>query len=120
MPIKRLRKILRVSKKKQEMLVLKNTKYSADDMYKQLTEGLCVIIFTKKTTQAVRRMKCTLNSKLVPRIIAKTLKSSEYYDIIDRQYQLGLIIVWDIEKNDWRSFYINNVHDFKLEQENKR
>lgn len=123
MPLKRLRKILRDALGRFMKKSPKNTpitnKYVPSDVYQQLRDGLCVVIFTKKTTQTVRRMTCTLNPKFTPRRIAKAMKSSEYYDILDRHYALGLIAVWDVEKNDWRSFYVSSIHDFKLQREAK-
>ena len=70
---------------------------SQKDLIEQLNAGECTLFFYKVTDGAFRRMRCTLqNKESVP---------SKY----NRQ---GVIVVWDLDTSQWRSFYPNRV--FKL------
>ena len=63
-------------------------------IYQQLNSGVCTLFFYKITTGDFRKMKCTLSQdKPIP---------SKY----NRQ---GVIVVWDLDANEWRSFYPNRV-----------
>lgn len=70
---------------------------SIEDMVSQLQQGECTLFFYKITDGSLRRMRCTLSGREpVP---------SKY----NRQ---GTLVVWDLDSNQWRSFYSNRV--FKL------
>jgi hypothetical protein len=70
---------------------------SINDIMQQLNAGVCTLFFYKVTDGSFRRMRCTLSGvSAVP---------TKY----NRQ---GVIAVWDLDANQWRSFYPNRV--FKL------
>lgn len=70
---------------------------SVADIMEQLNAGVCTLFFYKVTDGSFRRMRCTLSGvSAVP---------SKY----NRQ---GVIAVWDLDANQWKSFYPNRV--FKL------
>ena len=70
---------------------------STKDIILQLQKGECTLFFYKITDGSFRRMRCTL--------LDKEPIPSKY----NRQ---GTIVVWDLDSNQWRSFYSNRV--FKL------
>jgi transposase len=70
---------------------------SIQELLLQLRQGVCTLFFYKITNGMFRRMRCTLqNVEPVP---------SKY----NRQ---GVVVVWDLDASQWRSFYPNRV--FKL------
>jgi len=70
---------------------------STSVIMQQLQSGVCTLFFYKITDGSFRRMRCTLQGvSAVP---------TKY----NRQ---GVIAVWDLDANQWRSFYPNRV--FKL------
>ena len=74
-----------------------------EEMVEQLQEGAREIMF-KKINGSIRHMKCTLNPMLAPKILepAKT-----------ERVNVNVIPVWDIEKNQWRSFRVDSVLQFQ-------
>lgn len=71
-----------------------------DRLVKLLTENEALVKFEKKDGGR-RTMRCTLNASKLPRSERKKL---------DRLPTTpGLLTVFDTEKNDWRSFYLNNI-----------
>jgi hypothetical protein len=70
---------------------------SSEQILEQLQQGECTLFFYKLTDGALRRMRCTLqNQSPVP---------SKYN-------KKGIVVVWDLDASQWRSFYPNRV--FKL------
>ena len=67
--------------------------------------GQVQVIFRKKENNLIRTLLCTLNPKFIPPESMRVL--SEVIDTGGERF-----IVWDVEKNDWRSFYMNSVIDF--------
>lgn len=66
-------------------------------IYEQLRSSICTLFFYKITNGAYRKMVCTLvGHEPVPSIYNRP----------------GVIVVWDLEANNWRSFYPNRI--FKL------
>ncbi len=69
-----------------------------------LERHVCCTVFTKKYTGLRRTMICTLRPDLIPRneeppaYKAKTLET--------------LLVVWDMEKHDWRAFHDHSVLEF--------
>lgn len=70
---------------------------SVSDIVQQLQTGICTLFFYKITDGTFRRMRCTLQGV--------TPVASKY----NRQ---GVVVVWDLDASQWRSFYPNRV--FKL------
>lgn len=66
-------------------------------LMEQLSSGICTLFFYKITDGSFRRMRCTL--KGVSPVQTK----------YNRQ---GVVVVWDLDANQWKSFYANRV--FKL------
>jgi hypothetical protein len=79
-----------------------------------LTNGQIRILFVKKTNNLTRNILCTLNSELVPPEEHHTLAK------IMANLQEPRLIVWDLEKNFWRSFYYSSIVDIiEVESINK-
>ena len=72
-------------------------------MNELLVNGQVQVIFRKKENNLIRNLLCTLNPKFIPPEQLKTLSTISAGDPV---------VVWDLEKNDWRSFYMNSVLDF--------
>jgi hypothetical protein len=70
---------------------------STQEIIEQLQKSICTVFFYKTTTGSYRKMRCTLKDH--------TPVASKY----NRQ---GVIVVWDLDSNSWKSFYANRV--FKL------
>jgi len=71
------------------------------------------IKFTKKDG-TVRLMKCTLNFKRIPKNHQpKRLNSSQ---VLERMQKDGIINVFDLEKQDWRSIKFENVDWLEVSQ----
>lgn len=68
--------------------------------------GEVTIIFKKKDGEK-RTMKCTLNSDLVPQTDKKTERVKEINE--------DVCPVYDIEKQGWRSFRYDSIHEVRLE-----
>jgi hypothetical protein len=68
-----------------------------EQIIQQLQTGKCTVFFYKITNGGFRRMVCTLSEEQPTK--------SKY----NRQ---GIIVVWDLEAQQWRSFYPDRV--FKL------
>jgi hypothetical protein len=78
------------------------TNPSLNELLSQLKQGVCTLFFYKITNGMLRRMRCTLQGvEAVP---------SKY----NRQ---GVVVVWDLDASQWRSFYPNRV--FKLVRNEK-
>jgi len=92
-----------------------------------LLKGFCIVFFKKVTDGTTRQMKCTLmqkymeekykNSRLLPAVI-QIWKSNSGVQVTNtygkkkykkRVFKIGLLPVWDLEKQEWRSFYSDNV-----------
>lgn len=68
------------------------------------------VIFRKRENNLLRNMLCTLNREFIP--------PEEYttYTSILMEGSADRIIAWDIEKNDWRSFYLDSVISYNVVQ----
>ena len=76
-----------------------------------LLSGEVRIVFRKKTNGLLRNLLATLNKDDIPPEQYSTLAS------VLQNTSSDLIVAWDIESNDWRSFYLNTVVDmFTTEQ----
>jgi len=68
-----------------------------------LISGEVRVIFRKRGNSTIRDLLCTLNVDDIPPeqlfVLQKIISSG----------QSDRIIVWDLEKNDWRSFYMDSV-----------
>jgi len=73
-----------------------------EELLKLFSAGEVRIIFTKKTNGLTRNLLGTLNKSYIPPEQYQTLSS-----ILSSSSEP--IVVWDIETNDWRSFYMSSV-----------
>lgn len=81
---------------------------SAIEFWRTLYDaGEAKVKFTKKTDGTVRIMKCTLDFKKIP--TDKHPKNVNMAKILNLLQKSGIIHVYDLEKNDWRSVPFNNV-----------
>ena len=71
---------------------------SQEDIMSRLQSGKAEIFF-KKVDGSIRHMICTLSPSLAPKILLAKGQSSIP----------GVIAVWDLEKNAWRSFRAESV-----------
>jgi hypothetical protein len=71
---------------------------SQEDIMSRLQTGKTEIFF-KKVNGSIRHMICTLNPDLAPKILLTKGQSSAQ----------GVIAVWDLEKNAWRSFRADSI-----------
>jgi hypothetical protein len=63
----------------------------------ELKKSICTLFFYKATNGAFRRMVCTLKG---------------YEPVPSKFNKPGIVVVWDLDHNNWRSFYPDRV--FKL------
>lgn len=72
-----------------------------------LKDNILDVSFTK-VDGTLRNMKCTLKPTLLPDSAFLTADERE------RSYTVSedVLPVWDVEKNAWRSFRIDSVHDY--------
>lgn len=69
-----------------------------------LMQGPTNVTFTKKDG-TVRHMNCTLNEDIAPKYEKKT----------ERDSNVDICFVWDIDKTEWRSFRFDSVTKVTLE-----
>lgn len=70
---------------------------SPSQIVEELQKSICTVFFYKTTTGSYRKMRCTLK---------------EYTPVPSKYNRQGVIVVWDLDSNSWKSFYANRV--FKL------
>jgi len=76
--------------------------YTPTNLVESLEQGICRVIFKKKENDLIRIMYCTW----APEVLAREKMKPEDLNKGDR------LVVWDIEKNGWRSFDLLTVIDF--------
>tara|TARA_Y100000296_G_C5054142_1_gene196388 strand:- start:21 stop:551 length:531 start_codon:yes stop_codon:yes gene_type:complete len=80
---------------------------SIDEAVEMLSGGIVDITFVKKTNGQIRTMHSTLHKPYIPLEEYKTVDSIIANSIMtDGSIPL---VVWDLYKSDWRSFYINST-----------
>ena len=72
------------------------------EVERMLRQNICVVEFQKVTNSSLRAMICTLRPDIIPATKG-----------MPRNLPPGLIPVWCLDKNDWRSFYINTVRNVR-------
>ena len=63
---------------------------SRNQLLQELSSGKCTLFFYKKTTGSFRKMRCTL---------------AEQQPVPSKYNREDVIVVWDLDANQWRSFY---------------
>ena len=76
-----------------------------EQILEMLMQGTVEVIFRKKENNLLRTMLCTMMKSYIPPEEVKTYTRALAESSGDR------MIVWDVEKNDWRSFYLNTIVD---------
>lgn len=75
-----------------------------DEMLKELHEGVCEVVF-EKVDGTERIMKCTLEESSIPGDAGKAKDPTA-------NFNEGVIRVYDVEKDGWRSFKVPSVKFF--------
>jgi len=85
--------------------VIEITNPSDSDLYSELHKGVCTVFFNRKTNPVghIRRMTCTLDQKLF------SGKYRNHPPGDSPKGSQGLMPVWDLDANNWRSFYASSV-----------
>jgi hypothetical protein len=76
------------------------------DLTAALTQGICEVTFTKLNGE-VRTMPCTLKAELLPVRAAVTEQRAE------RKHNDAVMSAYCTDKNEWRSFRVENVTEIK-------
>ena len=80
--------------------------YTRDEMLNALRENVCQVLFTKANGEE-RLMECTLMQDEIPQeLMPKT-------DGNTVQPNLDIVKVFDVGINQWRSFRVDSVIEFK-------
>jgi hypothetical protein len=88
---------------------------SAMDFWNKIyNEGDATIKFLKKDG-SIRIMKCTLDFEKIP--ANKYPKKVDMAKILKRMQQNGIINVFDLEKNDWRSVPFKQIDWVETEKQ---
>ena len=82
-----------------------NPHYPRNEMVDMLRQQVCQVRFIKVNGEE-RDMQCTLKEDLIP----ADMKPKD--DDQGVQATIGVIKVFDIDKQDWRSFRVDNVTKF--------
>lgn len=90
---------------------LEDYKMTRTEMIEQLTKGKCRVIF-KKVNGEERNMVCTLNEDIVP----PAKKDDPITQKKVRSVNEEVIPVWDVNKEGWRAFRVDNVISFVCEE----
>lgn len=75
-----------------------------EDLKFELKDGICMIDF-HKVDGTKRLMKCTLNEKYIDEHEVKYDKKTERI----KPSNENLLVVFDVEKNDWRSLRLDSI-----------
>lgn len=76
-----------------------------NDLKEHLSKAIAEITFTK-TDGSIRKMRCTLMSDYLPQ-----KQVDENVRHVPRRENDGVLAVWDIDNQDWRSFRLDSVTD---------
>lgn len=80
-----------------------------DELKKTLKESVVAVTFLKKDNTQ-RKMICTLNEDHLPKVEKTEAAEKTKADNPNN------IAVWDIEKQAWRSFRIDSIINFEINQ----
>lgn len=87
------------------------TMVNRDTIVAALKEGVCVVNFTKQSGED-RVMQCTLKEDLLP----PAEKTDPLSQKKVRSVTEEVVVVWDVEKEGWRSFRLDSVNTFSAVQ----
>lgn len=80
---------------------------SRREMVTELKSGICEVEFTKVNGDK-RVMKCTLDPSIIPEAIKEDPLSQKKIRDLNEE----VLPVWDVDKEQWRSFRVENVTRF--------
>ena len=84
-----------------------------DEILTMLNEGPCMVSFNKVTGER-RDMRCTLKKDLIPS--PKDTETNEAFNSKKvRDINPNVVVAYDLAKNDWRSFRIENLINISVE-----
>ena len=84
-----------------------------EQILRMLLTGEVRVLFNKRENNLLREMLCTLNKDDIP---------PEQYGVLSSVLSSGnpdLIVAWDMEKNDWRSFYATSIVSIRMSEQKK-
>lgn len=76
---------------------------SKDELKEHLSKCVAEITFNK-VDGSVRKMHCTLMTDYIPQVI-----SEEQVAHVPRVQTDEVLAVWDLDKQDWRSFRLDSI-----------
>jgi len=90
------------------------------DVESLLKENVCTVKF-EKTNGEKRTMKCTLVKDLLPEVLEKIVHPAEtrYPHLKEqskKEQNQNVIAVYDLDKDDWRSFRISFIESIEVEK----
>lgn len=88
------------------------TKVDEDWLVEKLKKQIVTVSFTK-TDGSRRVMKCTLKDEYLPPKTVEQLAAASGL-LKKKNRSPDMITVWDVEKNDWRSFKLTTVTGVSL------
>jgi len=77
------------------------------EMINELKSGICEVEFTKVNGET-RVMKCTLDPSIIPVATKEDPLSQKKVRSVSDE----VLPVWDVEREQWRSFRVENVTRF--------
>ena len=77
-----------------------------NEMIEHLQAQVCRVVF-KKTNGEERNMECTLMENVLPKATKDPLSQKKV-----RAVNEAVIVAWDVNKDDFRSFRVENVVSF--------
>ena len=91
--------------------------YSESEIREMLNNHVCKVIFTKNKNNVDRTMICTSNWKWLKRPdVSDAIGFVPPSGKIKKEWKEGLICVFDIDMEDWRSFYCDKIKSISIFQ----
>jgi len=84
--------------------------FEKSEIEQALDEGATVSVVFTKADGTERTMLCTKNSEVISEQYTAPEKKTER----TRKDTDGLVVVFDLEKNEWRSFRLNSVKSYMI------
>jgi hypothetical protein len=81
-----------------------------EELKKNLTEGVVTVRFNKANGE-LREMRCTTNQLMVP---TQPLSESPETETKERKVNPDVQVVWDLDKEAWRSFRLDSLVEVLL------
>lgn len=84
-----------------------------DEILNLLNQGPCNVSFNKVTGER-RDMRCTLRKDLIP--APKDVATNDAFNTKKvREINENVVVAYDLAKNDWRSFRVENLINISVE-----